>query len=137
MDVPGVVASRVGDLGQASLARQAVRHESVAQLDGGGQEHGLGEGFLNLDDAVRVLGPCRRDPARPAQLHAGARLVHAVGEQRGGQGVARVARQVTAPEDELQGGVAVDPAACGQPERRRSALVDLAHGIVGFCSSRR
>ena len=135
--VAGVVAGGVRHVGEPALAGDAVCREPVGQLDGGGQQHRLGERLLDLDQAVRVLRPGCRDPAGPAQLDAGARLVHAVGEQRRRQGVAGVAGQRPSTEGEPEGGAAVDPTPGGQPVRRRAVLLDLAHESAGFCSSGR
>ena len=112
--VDGVVAGGVGNLGESTLPWQAVGDQPVVELDGGGQQHGLGEGLLDLHQAARVLGPGRGDAARPAELDARGDLVPARGEQRRGQGVAGVAGVGLPVEGELDGGGAVDAAALGR-----------------------
>ena len=58
--VDGVVAGGVGDVRQAPLARQAAGHQPVVELDGGGQQHRLGEGLLDLDEAAPGPRPTPR-----------------------------------------------------------------------------
>jgi hypothetical protein len=128
--VDRVVTGGVGDVGEAALPRQAVGDQPVGELDGGGQQHGLREGLLDLHQAARVLGPGGRDAARTAELDAGGDLVPAGGQQRRGQRVAGVAREALPVEGELEGGGAVDAAALGGAEGTR-------HGVTGFGSSRR
>ena len=129
--VRGVVAGGVGDLGEPALPGDAAGDQPVVQLDGGGQQHRLGEGLLDLDQAAGVLGPRRGDAAGPAQLDAGGDLVHAVGQQRRGQGVAGVPGQFPAVEGE---GVRACRGRCGRRSAvRKGAFIRSA----GFCSSRR
>ena len=128
--VDGVVPARVGTVGEPALAGQAARHEAVEQLDGGGGQHRLGEGRLDLHQRVGVLGARGHDAAGPAELDAGRDLVDAVGQQRRGERVAPQALVGTAVEGEGQRGVAVHAAALGAAEGG-------AHAITGFGSSRR
>ena len=109
--VLGVVAGGVGDLGQPALPGDAAGDQAVEQLDGGGEQHRLGEGLLDLDQAAGVLGPRRGDAAGPAELDAGGDLVDAVGQQGRGQRVTGVPGQFPAVEGEGVGGVAVDATA--------------------------
>ena len=125
--VDGVVAGGVRDVREPALTRQAVGHQSVVELDGGGQQHRLGEGLLDLHQAARVLGPGRGDAAGPAELHARGDLVAAGGEQRRGERVAGVAGEGLPVEGEPEGGVAVDAAARGGAESR--------HGVTDLWSS--
>ena len=137
--VHGVVARGVRDVGQAALARQTVGHEAVVELHGGRSQHRLGERLLDLHEAARVLRPGRGDAAGASELDARADPVRARGEQRRGEGVAGVPGVSLAVEGEGEGGGAVDAAARGGAEavlRRRFAR-KLAHGVTGFCSSRR
>ena len=116
VDVLGVVAGGVGDLGEPALPGDAAGDQAVVQLDGGGQQHRLGERLLDLDQAAGVLGPGGGDAARAAELDAGGDLVDAVGQQRRGQGVTGVAGECLAVEGEVECGGAVDAAAgwrCG------------------------
>src|SRR3712207_8613447 len=57
------------------------RSQPVVQLDRGGQQHGLRERLLDLDQSARVLGPGRGDAAGPAQLDARGDLVPARSEE--------------------------------------------------------
>ncbi len=123
--VDGVVAGGVGDLGEAALSRQTVGSQPVVELDRGGQQHGLGEGLLDLHQAARVLGPGRGDAAGPAQLDARGDLVSARGEEGRRQGVAGVTGVGLAVEGELDGGRPVDAATVGGAER-------ADHGVTGF-----
>ena len=127
--VHGVVAGGVRDVRETALTGEAVGDESVVELDGGGQQHRLGEGFLDLHQAAGVLGPGRGDAAGPAELHAGGDLVAARGEQRRGERVAGVAGEGLPVEGEPEGGVAVDAATVGGAKG--------AHEITDFGSSRR
>ena len=106
--VLGVVARRVGHVGQPALAGQTAGRQSVVELDGGGQQHRLGEGLLDLDQAARVFGPGGGDAARPAELDAGGDRVAARREQRRGQGVAGMTGERLAVEGEGEGAAAVD-----------------------------
>jgi hypothetical protein len=128
--VDRVVAGGVRDLGETALPRQTVGDQPVVDLDGGGQQHGLREGLLDLHETARVLRPGRRDAARPAELDARGDLVPAGGEQRRRQRVAGVPRVGLPVEGELDGGGAVDAAALGSAGGAR-------HGVTGFGSSRR
>jgi hypothetical protein len=128
--VDGVVPGGVGDLGEAALTRQAVRRQPVGELDGRGQQHGLRERLLDLDQAARVLRPGAGDAARSAELDARGDLVPAGGQEGGGQAVAGVAGKGLPVEGELQRGGAVDAAAGGGAEGG-------AHEVTGFGSSRR
>ena len=105
-----VVARGVGDVGQPALSRDAARHQAVVQLDGGGQQHGLGEGVLDLDQAAGVLGPRRGEAAGPAHLDAGGDVMHPVRQQRGGQRVTGMAGVLTVVESEGVHRISVDTA---------------------------
>ncbi len=128
--VDGVVTGGVGDVRQAPLPGQAAGHQPVTEFDGGGEQHRLGEGLLDLDQPGRVLGPRRGDPARPPELDAGRDLVSAGREERGGQRVTGMAREAHPVEGEPQRRRPVDAAAPGGAER-------AAHDVAGFGSSRR
>ena len=106
--VAAVVPGEVGDLGEPALAVDPAGDEPVGDLDGGRQEHRLGEGLLDLDEAGGVLGPRGGDPARPPVLHAGAERPDAVGEQDRGEGVAGVAGVGAAVDGDGQGAAAVE-----------------------------
>lgn len=105
---------------------------AVEGLLGGAYVGDLG-GFAGADlqDRVGLLGAGGDDAARPRVLEAAADDVDAVGQQRGGQGVAGIALVVLAVEAEGQRAVAVDAAAAGQ-------AIDLAHAgspcTAGFFS---
>jgi hypothetical protein len=126
----GVVTGGVGDVRQAPLARQAAGRQPVVELDGAGEQHRLGEGLLDLDQAGRVLGPRRGDPARPPELDAGPDPVPAGREERGGQRVTGMAGEAHPVEGEPQRRRPVDAAAPGGAE-------GAAHDVAGFGSSRR
>jgi hypothetical protein len=119
VDVPvhRVVAGGVGDVGQPALPGDATGGEAVVQLDGGGQQHRLGERLLDLHQAAGVLRPGRGDAAGPAELGAGGHRVPAGGQQRRGERVAGVPAVALPVEGELQLGGAVDPPARGGAER--------------------
>lgn len=69
VQVRTVVVGGVGDLGELALAGDAPGHQPVEEFQGAGQQHRLGEGFLDLDEAARVLGPGRADPrGRPRRM---------------------------------------------------------------------
>ena len=108
VDVRRVVLRGVGDLGEATLARNAPCGKPVEQFDGGGEQHRLGKRVLDLDEAAGVLGPRGGEAARPAQLDAGGHLVNAVGQQRRCERVTGVPGQLLVVEDEGVGGAAVD-----------------------------
>ena len=107
----GVVLGGVGDLGQPTLPGDAAGDQPVEQLDGGRQQHRLGEWLLDLDQAAGVFGPRRGDATGPAELDAGADLVNAVGQQGRGQGVTGVPGQFPATEGEGVRDGAVDATA--------------------------
>ena len=125
-----VVARGVGDLGEPALPGDASCDESVVQVDGGREEHGLGEWVLDLDQAAGVLGPRRGEAARPAHLDARGDVMHAVRQQRRGQRIPGVAGVLLVVESEGVHRIPVDAATsfgaqCG------------VHQIVGLCSSSR
>ena len=126
----GVVLGGVGDLGQPTLPGDAAGDQPVEQLDGGRQQHRLGEWLLDLDQAAGVFGPRRGDATGPAELDAGADLVNAVGQQGRGQGVTGVPGQFPATEGEGVRDGAVDATAAGGAEW-------CVHRSAGFCSSKR
>ena len=97
----------------ADPARGDRGDQPVEQLDSGREQHRLGEGLLDLDQAAGVFGPGRGDAAGPAELDAGADLVDAVGQQCRGQGVAGVPGQFPAAEGEGCVAVAVDATTAG------------------------
>ena len=112
----GVVFGGVGDLGEPALPGDTAGDQPVEQLDGRRQQHRLGEGLLDLDQAAGVLGPRRGEAAGPTQLDAGGDLVHAVGQQRRGQGVTGVPGQFPVVEGEGVRDGAVDATAAGGAE---------------------
>ena len=126
----GVVLGAIRDLGEPTLSGDTAGDQPVKQLDGGREQHRLGERLLDLDQAAGVFGPRRGDAAGPAELDAGADLVDAVGQQCRGQGVTGVPGQFPAVEGEAVRGVAVDATAAGGAEW-------CVHGLPGFCSSTR
>jgi hypothetical protein len=140
VDVPGVVAGGVGDIGEPALARDPTGDESLGQLDRRGQQHRFGKWLLDLDQPVRVLRPGRGDPARAAKLDARSDLVHAVGEQRGCERVAGVPGQAPTVRGEPVRGGAVDPAAVGKAQRvcgLGGLAAELTHVVSGFIWSSR
>ncbi|GAB3887858.1 hypothetical protein GCM10027612_27380 [Microbispora bryophytorum subsp. camponoti] len=129
--VHGVVARRVGPVGQPALSRQARGDQAVVQLDGRRLEHGLGEGLLDLDERVRLLAARGVHAARAAEPDAARHRAHAVGEQRRGQRVALQALVLPAVEPEAQHSPARSLTAvwlCGGPA---GSLATLAHAITG------
>ena len=130
MVVHGVVPGGVGIQAESALPGDAVRDQSVVQLDGGGQHHGFGVGLLDLHQSAGVLGPGRGDAAGPAQFDAGGDLVLTGGQQRRCQGVPGVTGEVLAVEGEAEGGAAVDATAVGGAEGG-------GHGVTGCGSSGR
>ena len=137
VDVAGVVAGGVRHVGEPALAGDAVRREPVGQLDGGGQQHRLGERLLDLDQAVRVLRPGCRDPAGPAQLDAGAVWC----TPWASSAEARVSPGWPVSVRPSKVNRRVVPRSMRPPVGSRygaaPSLLDLAHEIAGFCSSRR
>jgi hypothetical protein len=129
VDVRRVVLRGVGDLGEAALARNAACGKAVEELYGGGEQHRLGEGVLDLNQATGVLGPCGGEAARATQLDAGGDLMHPVGQQCRGQRVTRMPGQLLVVEDKGERGPAVDASTLGGAKR-------CGHG-VGLCSSGR
>ena len=96
----------------AVLAR---RDEPGAELLRGRSNIRLGaRADAELDERVGLVDPGADDAARPVIFEAAADEVHAVGEQRCGQGVAREAFVADAVELEAQGLRAIDDSATGQ-----------------------
>ncbi|SKG73576.1 Uncharacterised protein [Mycobacteroides abscessus subsp. bolletii] len=130
MHVGRVVLCGVGNLCETPLAGNAARHQSVEQFDRRREQHGLGEGLFNLDQAPGVLGPGRGEPAGPAQLDARGDLVDTVGQQGRSKCVADAAGELPSIENEGAQCITVYAAALGSAER-------CVHQIFGFCSSTR
>ncbi len=107
--------------GQAGKAVLAFRDQTLIELDLRRAQVGLGAVALaELDQRIRLLRAGGKEAARAVILEAAADQHHAVGEQRGGEGIAVIALVRLAVEHEAQRLGAVDAAALRQ-------AIDLAH----------
>ena len=103
--------------------------EPVVKLDRRGAEIGRAAlGPPDLHERVGLLGAGRKDPARAVIFEGAADEVDAVGQERRGERVARMAREPLAVERKGQGAAAVDAPAGGEPEGLRYGAAPSAAG---------
>ncbi len=132
--VLGVVLRGVRDLGEPALPGNAAGGQPVEQLDGGRQQHRLGEGRLQLHESAGVFGPRSGNPARTTEFDAGGDLMNPVGQQCRCQRITGVAGEFAPTEGEVVGDVAIDAAArdgaegCSH-EMARLLFVEAVHAV--------
>ena len=105
-------------------------HQAVEQLERGGPGIGIGPAIahLDLDQRIGLFRTSGDGASRPVIFEAPAHEMNTVGQECGGQRVARIAVIELAVEVEAQPTRAVEPATLGQPEFMGHRSVSGASG---------
>jgi hypothetical protein len=130
--VLGAVIGRV----QLAQAVQEAGLQAVHQGHGGGGEHGFGnvagEAGFDPDQGVGLFHAGGEDAAGTVLVQRVAGGDAAVGQQRGGQGVARVSGEFLAVHGEAPGDAAVDAAAGAEARVLGGHLVAPSGAVLGL-----